>query len=132
MHSSRYHLAIHHVSPFLIPASRSERCCANPTVSSDLRGTVLRYSCSLTVADPAHLLLELQPTHNAKTFDAHRHSEQTRNRVHSTRCKPHKGETKPQGTVLSRTTATVNERLHLVLEWNYCFTVCILPQANLS
>ncbi|XP_041813080.1 cytokine receptor common subunit beta isoform X2 [Chelmon rostratus] len=51
----------------------SERCCVNPTVTSDLSGTVLRYSCSLTVTDPAHLLLELLPTRNAKVFEANQH-----------------------------------------------------------
>ncbi|XP_070837200.1 cytokine receptor common subunit beta [Chaetodon trifascialis] len=51
----------------------SERCCVNPTVASDLSGTVLRYSCSLTVTDPAHLLLELLPTRNAKVFEANQH-----------------------------------------------------------
>ncbi|XP_078140546.1 cytokine receptor common subunit beta [Centroberyx gerrardi] len=51
----------------------SERCCVNSTVSADLRGPVLRYSCSLTVPDPAHLLLELKPTRNAKTFKAFQH-----------------------------------------------------------
>ncbi|XP_071330328.1 cytokine receptor common subunit beta isoform X2 [Trachinotus anak] len=51
----------------------SERCCMKPTVSSGPNGTVLKYNCSLTVADPAHLLLELQPVHNAKTFKPHQH-----------------------------------------------------------
>ncbi|KAF7656233.1 hypothetical protein LDENG_00044760 [Lucifuga dentata] len=50
-----------------------ERCCFNPTVTFDLRGAVLRYSCSLNVADPALLQLQLQPTHNTKTFKAHKH-----------------------------------------------------------
>ncbi|XP_029014393.1 cytokine receptor common subunit beta [Betta splendens] len=50
-----------------------ERRCVNPTVRSDPRGAVLRFSCSLTAADPAHLLLELQPRHSAKTFNPTRH-----------------------------------------------------------
>ncbi|XP_069557520.1 LOW QUALITY PROTEIN: cytokine receptor common subunit beta [Brachyistius frenatus] len=51
----------------------SETCCVNPTVSSDLSETVLTYSCSLTVTDPQRLLLDLRPTHNAKTFKANLH-----------------------------------------------------------
>ncbi|XP_026209475.1 cytokine receptor common subunit beta isoform X2 [Anabas testudineus] len=50
-----------------------EGCCVNPTVTSDLRGTVLTYSCSVNVTDPAHLKLELQPKHISKTFDAFQH-----------------------------------------------------------
>ncbi|CAJ1075950.1 cytokine receptor common subunit beta isoform X1 [Xyrichtys novacula] len=51
----------------------SERCCVNQTVTSDPSGTVLKYSCWLTVTDPEHLLLELQQTRNAKIFKAHKH-----------------------------------------------------------
>uniref|UniRef100_A0A4W6D309 Fibronectin type-III domain-containing protein n=1 Tax=Lates calcarifer TaxID=8187 RepID=A0A4W6D309_LATCA len=51
----------------------SESCCMNPTVSRDPSGMVLKYSCSLIVADPAHLLLKLQPKQNAKTFRVHQH-----------------------------------------------------------
>ncbi|KAI3360078.1 hypothetical protein L3Q82_014397 [Scortum barcoo] len=51
----------------------SESCCVNQTVSSDLSGAVLKYSCWLTDADPAHELLELLPTHSAKTFLASEH-----------------------------------------------------------
>ncbi|XP_070704280.1 cytokine receptor common subunit beta [Pempheris klunzingeri] len=54
-------------------AAPSERCCVNPAVSADLSGTILRYSCSLTVAEPAHLQLELLPTRNAKIFQSSRH-----------------------------------------------------------
>ncbi|XP_073350623.1 cytokine receptor common subunit beta [Pagrus major] len=51
-------------------SASSERCCVNPTVTPDLSGTVLKYSCSLAVADPTHQQLELQPTRNAKIFKA--------------------------------------------------------------
>uniref|UniRef100_A0A3Q1EBL0 Colony stimulating factor 2 receptor subunit beta n=1 Tax=Acanthochromis polyacanthus TaxID=80966 RepID=A0A3Q1EBL0_9TELE len=51
----------------------SERCCVNPTVRTDHREALLSYSCSLTVPASEHLLLDLQPTHNAKTFEAYRH-----------------------------------------------------------
>ncbi|XP_023251580.1 interleukin-3 receptor class 2 subunit beta-like [Seriola lalandi dorsalis] len=51
----------------------SERCCEKPNISSETSGTVLTYSCSLTVADPAHLLLELLPAHSTKSFWAHKH-----------------------------------------------------------
>ncbi|XP_049416658.1 cytokine receptor common subunit beta [Epinephelus fuscoguttatus] len=51
----------------------SEGCCVNQTVSLDLSRAVVRYSCSLTVADPAHLLVELQPARNAKSFKADQH-----------------------------------------------------------
>ncbi|XP_036945970.1 cytokine receptor common subunit beta isoform X2 [Acanthopagrus latus] len=54
-------------------SASSERCCVNPTVTPDLSGTVLKYSCSLTVADPAHQQLELRPTRNAKIFEASKH-----------------------------------------------------------
>ncbi|XP_008298714.1 cytokine receptor common subunit beta [Stegastes partitus] len=50
-----------------------ERCCKSPTVSPDHSGAVLTYSCSLAVAGTEHLLLDLQPTVNAKTFKAHQH-----------------------------------------------------------
>ncbi|XP_074553078.1 cytokine receptor common subunit beta [Halichoeres trimaculatus] len=51
----------------------SEECCRNCTVTRDPSGTVLKYSCLLTVTDPEHLLLELVPTRNAKTFKACEH-----------------------------------------------------------
>ncbi|XP_040010489.1 cytokine receptor common subunit beta [Xiphias gladius] len=51
----------------------TKRYCSNPIVRSDTSGTVLRYSCSLTVTDPAHLLLELLPKRNVKTFKAYQH-----------------------------------------------------------
>uniref|UniRef100_A0A3Q3RRM5 Colony stimulating factor 2 receptor subunit beta n=1 Tax=Mastacembelus armatus TaxID=205130 RepID=A0A3Q3RRM5_9TELE len=51
----------------------TEPCCVNPRVTFGLNGTVLRYSCSLNVTDPAHLLLELIPTHHMKTFNSHQH-----------------------------------------------------------
>ncbi|KAM4531488.1 cytokine receptor common subunit beta [Odontesthes bonariensis] len=51
----------------------SERCCLNPTVSLGLTGTVVRYSCALTVEHPEDLQLELLPTHSAKTFKAYQH-----------------------------------------------------------
>ncbi|XP_040917904.1 cytokine receptor common subunit beta [Toxotes jaculatrix] len=66
-HFITYQLACRNISTAL-----SERCCVNQTVTPDPSGTVLRYSC-LTVADPAHLELELQPAHKAKTFEAYRH-----------------------------------------------------------
>ncbi|KAG8007156.1 Cytokine receptor common subunit beta [Nibea albiflora] len=53
----------------------SERCCENSAVTPDLSGTMLKYSCSLTVADPAHLLLELVPTRSAKIIKPYQHSE---------------------------------------------------------
>lgn len=49
----------------------------NPTVSSDLGRAVLRYSCPLAVADPAHLLVELIPARTAKRFEVDKHSEWT-------------------------------------------------------
>lgn len=67
-HFITYQLACRHNQTAL-----SERCCVNPTVSSDLSRAVLRYSCSLTVADPAHLLMELQPARNAKSFKPDQH-----------------------------------------------------------
>ncbi|XP_071060194.1 LOW QUALITY PROTEIN: cytokine receptor common subunit beta [Pseudochaenichthys georgianus] len=51
----------------------SERRCVNLTVSSDPGGGVVRYSCSLTDADPKHLLVELQPSHPAKSFNVCEH-----------------------------------------------------------
>ncbi|XP_041634329.1 cytokine receptor common subunit beta isoform X2 [Cheilinus undulatus] len=51
----------------------SEGCCVNRTVTTVLSGTALKFSCWLTVADPEHLLLELQPTRNAKIFKANKH-----------------------------------------------------------
>ncbi|KAJ4932186.1 hypothetical protein JOQ06_010611 [Pogonophryne albipinna] len=51
----------------------SERRCVNLTVSSDPGGGVVRYSCSLTDADPKHLLVELQPSHPAKSFNVYEH-----------------------------------------------------------
>ncbi|KAI4822241.1 hypothetical protein KUCAC02_007800 [Chaenocephalus aceratus] len=54
-------------------APPSERRCVNLTVSSDPGGGVVRYSCSLTDADPKHLLVELQPSHPAKSFNACEH-----------------------------------------------------------
>ncbi|XP_023145249.1 cytokine receptor common subunit beta [Amphiprion ocellaris] len=53
--------------------ARSERCCVNPAVRPDHSGALLSYSCSLDVPGSEHLLLDLQPTHNAKTFEAHQH-----------------------------------------------------------
>ncbi|KAF3846697.1 hypothetical protein F7725_003775 [Dissostichus mawsoni] len=46
------------------------------------RWGVVRYSCSLTDADPKHLLVELQPSHHAKSFNVCEHSEWT-SRGHS-------------------------------------------------
>lgn len=68
---------------FFILAFRSKRCCVNPTVSPDLSGTMLRYSCSLTAVDPAHLLLELLPTHHPKIFETNHNSEWTQDRGHN-------------------------------------------------
>ncbi|XP_024920515.1 cytokine receptor common subunit beta isoform X2 [Cynoglossus semilaevis] len=47
-------------------------CCTTPTVTAD-QSTSVKYSCSLSAHDPAQLLLELLPTHMAKTFKAHQH-----------------------------------------------------------
>lgn len=55
------------------PVARPEPCCVNPTVRPDHSGALLSYSCSLTVPASEHLLLDLLPTHNAKTFEAHQH-----------------------------------------------------------
>ncbi|KAM6965943.1 cytokine receptor common subunit beta [Tautogolabrus adspersus] len=49
------------------------RCCVNPTVTDDHNGMLLKFSCRLTVTEPEHLLLELQPTRNAKIFEANKH-----------------------------------------------------------
>ncbi|PWA33188.1 hypothetical protein CCH79_00013665 [Gambusia affinis] len=57
------------------PTARFEGCCVNPAVSSDPGGTEVRYSCPLTDVDPERLQLKLQPAHNAKTFQASKHSE---------------------------------------------------------
>uniref|UniRef100_A0A1A7ZIM8 Colony stimulating factor 2 receptor, beta, low-affinity (Granulocyte-macrophage) n=1 Tax=Nothobranchius furzeri TaxID=105023 RepID=A0A1A7ZIM8_NOTFU len=51
--------------------ARRERCCRNLTVSAEPGGTAVSYSCSMTVADPRHLQLNLQPARNAKIFKAH-------------------------------------------------------------
>uniref|UniRef100_H3C1A8 Fibronectin type-III domain-containing protein n=1 Tax=Tetraodon nigroviridis TaxID=99883 RepID=H3C1A8_TETNG len=51
----------------------TEQCCKNQTVNSDPGGRVLEYSCLLTGADRSNLLLELLPTHKAKTFRANHH-----------------------------------------------------------
>ncbi|XP_069381066.1 cytokine receptor common subunit beta [Paralichthys olivaceus] len=59
-----YQLACHDTAP-------SERCCMNLTVSAESSSSALRYSCSLTVKD--RLLLELIPTHTARTFEAYKH-----------------------------------------------------------
>uniref|UniRef100_UPI0037E8BF2D cytokine receptor common subunit beta isoform X2 n=1 Tax=Semicossyphus pulcher TaxID=241346 RepID=UPI0037E8BF2D len=67
-HFITYQLASRHER-----TAQSVRCCVNLTVTSDPSGTVLKYSCRLTVADPEHLLLELQPTRNGKTFEAGKH-----------------------------------------------------------
>ncbi|KAM9346040.1 cytokine receptor common subunit beta [Symphorus nematophorus] len=64
--SITYQLAYPHNQTVL-----SERCFVNQI--SDLSGTVLKYSCSLTVPDPAHLLLELLPIRNAKVFESSQH-----------------------------------------------------------
>ncbi|KAG7239457.1 hypothetical protein INR49_028928, partial [Caranx melampygus] len=46
-------------------------CCTNTTVSFDSSGTVVTYSCSLTVTDPAQVQLMLQPTRKSKVFIAY-------------------------------------------------------------
>ncbi|XP_054891391.1 cytokine receptor common subunit beta [Poeciliopsis prolifica] len=55
------------------PTAQFEGCCRNPAVSSDPRGTEVRYSCRLTDVDPERLQLKLKPAHNAKTFEAYKH-----------------------------------------------------------
>lgn len=67
-HFITYQLACRHNH-----SAPSKGCCVNQTVTRDLSGSVLRYSCSLNVTDPAHLLLELIPTRNAKTFHTRQH-----------------------------------------------------------
>lgn len=63
------------ISLLLIPASR---CCNNTKITPDLSRSVLRYSCSLNVTDPAlDLQLELKPTRSAKSFSTSQHSEWT-------------------------------------------------------
>uniref|UniRef100_A0A3Q2YRK0 Cytokine receptor common subunit beta-like n=1 Tax=Hippocampus comes TaxID=109280 RepID=A0A3Q2YRK0_HIPCM len=51
----------------------SKICCMHPTVTFDRSRALVRYSCSLFAAKPAHLLLELRPTRSAKTFRANEH-----------------------------------------------------------
>ncbi|XP_010734181.3 cytokine receptor common subunit beta [Larimichthys crocea] len=67
-HFITYQLACQHNQ-----TAPSKRCCENPTVTPDLSGTMLKYSCSLTVADSAHLLLDLVPTRRAKIIKPHQH-----------------------------------------------------------
>ncbi|KAM8844615.1 cytokine receptor common subunit beta isoform 2-T2 [Spinachia spinachia] len=67
-HFITYQLACRHVQTVA-----AESCCVNLTVSPDPGRPVLRYSCSLAVADPAHLLVELLPARKAKTFHALKH-----------------------------------------------------------
>ncbi|XP_037544411.1 cytokine receptor common subunit beta [Nematolebias whitei] len=67
------HLITYQLSCRPNQTAQSERCCVNPTVSSDSRGTAVRFSCSLTVADPEHLQLSLHPVHSVKTFKVHQH-----------------------------------------------------------
>lgn len=50
-----------------------EGCCRNLTVLPDLTGTTQRYSCLLTVTDPAQLLLKLKPTLKTRTLRASQH-----------------------------------------------------------
>nr|XP_020476938.1 interleukin-3 receptor class 2 subunit beta-like isoform X2 [Monopterus albus] len=52
------------------PAAKPEICCKKPNVNSDPGGPMVKYNCSLPVADPAQLL-ELIPTHSAKSFEAY-------------------------------------------------------------
>ncbi|XP_061741091.1 cytokine receptor common subunit beta isoform X2 [Nerophis ophidion] len=65
-HLISYHLACQHDN-----TTQSEKCCVKPTVTFDPSRPLVRYSCSLTVANFSHLLL--QPTRNAKTFKANTH-----------------------------------------------------------
>ncbi|XP_061702897.1 cytokine receptor common subunit beta [Syngnathoides biaculeatus] len=51
----------------------SESCCVNSTVTFDPRRPLVHYSCSLSVAKTAQLLLQLRPTRKAKTFRASKH-----------------------------------------------------------
>ncbi|XP_006798149.1 cytokine receptor common subunit beta [Neolamprologus brichardi] len=62
-HIITYQLACRHNE-----SAAFERCCLNPAVTSDLTRMMLRYSCTLSVTDPEHLQLNLQPTHSAKSF----------------------------------------------------------------
>lgn len=55
------------------PAAEFGSCCTNATVRFDSKGTVLMYSCSLTVTDPAHVQLKLRPTYKTKIFKACKH-----------------------------------------------------------
>ncbi|XP_054616766.1 cytokine receptor common subunit beta isoform X3 [Dunckerocampus dactyliophorus] len=64
-HFITYQLACQHNH-----TARSDRCCVKPTVTFDASRPLVRYSCSLAVSNPAHLLLELRPTRNAKMFKA--------------------------------------------------------------
>ncbi|XP_051905202.1 cytokine receptor common subunit beta isoform X2 [Hippocampus zosterae] len=67
-HIITYQLACqhNHTTPF-------KMCCIHPTVTFDRSRALVRYSCPLFVAKPAHLLLELRPTRTAKTFRANEH-----------------------------------------------------------
>ncbi|XP_037331171.2 cytokine receptor common subunit beta [Pungitius pungitius] len=67
------HYITHQLACRLNQTAASERCCVNLTVSPDPGRPVLRYSCSLAVADPARLLVELLPTRKAKTFHVSKH-----------------------------------------------------------
>ncbi|TNN46815.1 hypothetical protein EYF80_042965 [Liparis tanakae] len=69
-HFITYQLAYRH--------HQSERYCADSTVTSDLGGAVLRYSCTMAAADPARLVVRLLPQRSAKRFKADKHSEWTR------------------------------------------------------
>ncbi|KAM9784195.1 cytokine receptor common subunit beta [Syngnathus typhle] len=51
----------------------SESCCRYPAVTFNPSRSLVRYSCSLYVVNPTHLLLELRPTRSAKTFRASEH-----------------------------------------------------------
>lgn len=69
VHFISYQLACraNHSAPF-------EICCKEPVVSPGYRHSVLKYTCSLKVKDlSTHLLLELKPTRNSKTFRASKH-----------------------------------------------------------
>lgn len=54
-------------------AAEPVSCCVNSTVTPDLSGTMLKYSCSLTGTDLAHLQLEFLPARNGKIFEANKH-----------------------------------------------------------
>ncbi|XP_047426969.1 cytokine receptor common subunit beta [Mugil cephalus] len=47
----------------------SKPCCMKPRTRPDSSGTMLRFSCSLNVSEPEHVLLDLKPTLQTKTFD---------------------------------------------------------------